>query len=136
MDDVDNPILLGGGHFVVAGEAEAAAENVGADVSAVTGDIGIGLAAAAALGCDEGMGAVNGLYVHRLPDGAALGVEAGERREDFAGRGLARFVQPEFLLLPADMRGHSILIYDQAAEPEVGDAFLRIIWVHLYGQVF
>ena len=78
VDDVDDHILLLRSHLVVGGEAEAAAENVGADVSAVTGDIGIGLAAAAALGCDEGMGAVNGLHVHRLPDGATFCIKSGD----------------------------------------------------------
>ena len=135
MDDFNDSVLLSGGHFVVTGEAEAAAEDVGTDVGAGTGDIGIGLAAAAALGCDEGMGAVNRLQVHRLPDGAALGVEGRNGREDFAGRGLAGFVLPEFLLLPADMRGHGVRVDDQAAEPEVGHTLLRVIGVHADRQV-
>ncbi len=75
MNNLDDSVLLGWGHLVVAGQAEAAAEDVGADVGAGTGDIGIGLAAAAALGCDEGMGAVNWLHVHRLPDWPSLRVE-------------------------------------------------------------
>lgn len=82
MNDVDDLVLLFRCHFVVGGEAKTAAEDVGTDINAGTGDVGIGATATVAFGGDEGVGAVDGLHMHRLPYRAAFGVEGGKSVED------------------------------------------------------
>ena len=88
MYHINYYILLFRGHLVVGGEAEATAEYIRADIEAGAGNIGVGATATVALGRDEGMGAVDGLHVHGLPDGAALGVESGQGVQDLMGRAL------------------------------------------------
>ena len=75
VNNLDDLILLLRGHLIVGGEAEAAAEDVRAYVLAGTGDVGVGAAPAVALGGDEGVGAIDGLHMHRLPDGAAFRIQ-------------------------------------------------------------
>ena len=65
-DRFNDPILLLGSHFVVAGEAEAAVEDVPADGLGAAGDIGVGLGAQAAAATDEGVQAVHRLLGHGL----------------------------------------------------------------------
>ena len=67
MNYLYNSVLLVRGHFVIGGEAETSAEEVGADVDARSFNVYI-CAAVALLG-DEGVSAVDGLHVHGLPDG-------------------------------------------------------------------
>ena len=64
VSDLNNPILLLRRHLVVAGEAEAAAEEVGSDVDAAAGDIRVAPAPAVALPGDELMRPVDELHVH------------------------------------------------------------------------
>ena len=80
MDDINHNILLFRGHFVVAGEAQASSEDVRAHVDAGSGDVGVALSAAVAFHRDEGVGAVDRLHVHGLPDGTAFGIEGSEGR--------------------------------------------------------
>lgn len=89
MYNVDDDVLLLRRHLVVGGQAEPPAEDVGAHVRAGTGDVGVGAAPAVALGGDEGMGAVDRLQMHGLPDGTALGVEGGQSVQYFHGAAFA-----------------------------------------------
>ena len=66
MDDLNNPLLFLCRHLVVARQAEAAAEHIRADVDAAAGNIGVAASAAVALGCNEGVRAVDRLHVHGL----------------------------------------------------------------------
>ena len=68
MDDLNNPVLLGSRHLVVGGEAEASAEEICADVYALSLDVGICFTPAVTLDGDECMGAVDGLHMHGLPN--------------------------------------------------------------------
>ena len=43
MDNLDHSILLLRGHLVIAGQAEASAEDIRADVDAGSGDVDIAL---------------------------------------------------------------------------------------------
>lgn len=74
MDDLDHSVLLFRGHLVVAGEAEASAEDVCSDVDAGAGDIGVALSSAVTLHRDKGVGTIDRLHVHGLPDRASFGV--------------------------------------------------------------
>ena len=65
-DHFNDPILLFGSHFVVAGEAQTAVEDVPADGLGAAGDIGVGLGAQAAAATDEGVQAVHRLLGHGL----------------------------------------------------------------------
>ena len=71
-DHFDDPILLFGSHFIVAGKAEAAVEDVPADGLCATGDVGIGLGAQAAAATDEGVQAVHRLLGHGLSTAVSL----------------------------------------------------------------
>ncbi len=68
MDDLNNPVLLLRCHPVIAGQAEASAEEIRADANAGALDIGIGFTPAVALSGDEGIGAIYRLHMHWLPD--------------------------------------------------------------------
>ena len=71
-DRFNDPILLLGSHFVVAGEAEAAVEDVPADGLCSAGDIGVGLGAQAAAATDEGVQAVHRLLGHGFSTAVSL----------------------------------------------------------------
>ena len=66
LDDFNDPILLVSSHFVVAGEAEAAVEDVPADGLGAAGDVGVGLGTQATAVTDEGVKPVHGLLGHGL----------------------------------------------------------------------
>ena len=123
MDDVDDSVLIGGGHFVIGGEAEAAAEDIGADVLTGAGNISIGAAAAVALGSDEGVSAIDGLHVHGLPDRATFGIEGGKGIQDFLWGGFAGNGFVEIILFPAHLGSHGVFIENHAGKPEIGDGF-------------
>ena len=135
VDDFDDSVLLGGGHFVVAGEAEAAVEDVGTDIRAIAGDVGIGAGTAAAVAGDEGVASVDGLQVHGLPDRAALGIEGGQGFQDLRRAGLAGFGEIEGFAVAAYLAAHSIRVDEQTAEPEVGYAVLGVIGIHADREV-
>ena len=135
MNNVDDNVLLCRGHLVVTGEAEAPAEDVGADVDACAFDIGVGFASSISFNGDKGVGSIDGLHVHRLPDGAAFRIEGGKGSEDLSRAGLAGFMLPELVLFAADKGAHGVFIQDHAAQPEVGLGVLCIIGVHVYRQI-
>ena len=112
MNNLDDPVLLFRGHFVVGWEAEASAEDVGAYVLSGAGDVSVGTAAAVALGGYEGVGAVDRLHMHRLPDGAAFGIESGQGVQDLMGAALTGLGFIEIFLLAADRGSHSVLVDD------------------------
>lgn len=119
MHELDHAVLLVGGQFVVRGEAEAAAEDVCADVGAGTGDVGVGAGAAGAGSRDESVAAIEGLQVHGLPDGAAFRIESGQGVQDLLGAALAGHGGVEIVLLAADLGRHGVLVNDQAGQPVV-----------------
>ena len=135
MDDLDHPVLLRRDHLVVRGEAEAAAEDIRAHVLAGTGDIGVGAAATVALGRDKGVGAVDGLHMHGLPDGTALGIEGGQGVQDLMRRALPALVGVEVILFAADHGCHGVLIDDQAGKPIVRLRLFCVEGIHFNGQV-
>ena len=65
-DHFNDPILLLGSHFIVAGEAEAAVEDVPADGLRAAGNVSVGLCTQAAAATDEGVQAVHWLLGHRF----------------------------------------------------------------------
>lgn len=119
MHELDHAVLLVGGQFIVRGEAEAAAEDVCADVGAGTGDVGVGAGAAGAGSRDESVAAIEGLQVHGLPDGAAFRIESGQGVQDLLGAALAGHGGVEIVLLAADLGRHGVLVNDQAGQPVV-----------------
>ena len=135
MYHINYYILLFRGHLVVGGEAEATAEYIRADIEAGAGNIGVGATATVALGRDEGMGAVDGLHVHGLPDGAALGVESGQGVQDLMGRALPALVGVEVILFAADHGCHGLLVDDQAGKPIVRLRLFCVEGIHFNGQV-
>lgn len=68
MNNLNNPIPLFRGHFVVAREAKASAEKICADIDSGAFDIGVCATPAVAFCGDEGMGAVDRLHMHGLPN--------------------------------------------------------------------
>ena len=62
MNDLDHSVLLFQCHLVVAGQAQASAENVRADVYAGPGDVSVALPSAVAFHCDKSIGAVDRLH--------------------------------------------------------------------------
>lgn len=141
-DDRDDAVLLLRRHFVVGWEAEAAGEDVGADVereavgAGAALDVGVAPCAARAVARDEGMRAVDGLHVHGLPDGTALRVDAADGVEDLRRAGFAVLRAVEGLLLATDMRAHGVRVDDEAAEPKVRLAVCRVVGVHLDRESF
>ena len=135
MDNLNYCILLLFCHFIITGEAQAAAEDVGAYVGGGALNIGVCAAAAVAVGGDEGMGAVDGLHMHGLPDGAAFGIISGQGFQNLVGAALAGLMLPEVILLAADHGGHGVLVDDKAAQPIVGAAPLRVKGIHFHRQI-
>ena len=82
MNDVNNLILFLTRHLIIRWEAEPPTKDVSADVDAGTGDVGVGAAAAVAFGGDEGVGAVDRLHMHRLPDRSALCIDRRDGIKD------------------------------------------------------
>ncbi len=130
MNDLNNPVLLGSRHLVVGGEAEASAEEIRAYVDALSLDVGIGFAPAVALDGDEGVGAIDGLHMHWLPDRSSFRLEGGDGIKDFLGGAFAGYALVEVILLPADHGSHGVFINQAAGEPEVRLAVLLVIGVH------
>ena len=135
LDYFNNHILLFRSHLVIRGEAEAAAEDVRAHVLAGAGDVGVAAAAAVAFGRDEGMGAVDGLHMHGLPDGAALRVEGSQGIQDLMGRALSGFGLVQVVLLSTDHGRHGVLVDDQAGKPEVRLGIRFIEGIHPDRQI-
>ena len=133
-DCLDDCILLVGGHLVVAGQAQATGEDVGAVVLALACDVGVGAGAAVAVCSHEGVAHVHGLHVHGFPDGAAFGVHGGDAVQDFRGAALAFFVHVQGFGFAAHLLAHGILVDYQATEPEVRFAVAHVVGVHLHGQ--
>ena len=61
-------VLLVRSHLVIGREAEAAAEEIRADIDSGAFDIGVCATPAVAFCGDKGMGTVDGLHMHGLPD--------------------------------------------------------------------
>lgn len=122
LNRLDNPVLSLLRKLVVARQAQAASEDVGIDRVAVRRRR------------YESISGEDGLHGHRLPDGASLRVDGGERREDLVGAGLA--------VRRGEARGgggagtlaHSVLIDEQAGEPEVRLAAVCEVRVHGHGE--
>ncbi len=128
--------MLFGSHLVVAGEAEPAGKDVGADVGDSARDVGVGAGASVTLRSHEGVAHVHGLHVHGFPDGAAFGVHGGDAFQDFRGAALALFVDVQGVGFTAYLLAHCILVDNHAAEPEVRFAVLRVVGVHLHREAF
>ena len=131
VNDLYNPVLLLRRHFVVRGEAEAAAEDVCANVDAGTGDVGVGTGTTSAGSRDEGVAAIEGLQMHGLPDGAAFRVESGQGVQDLLGAALAGHGGVEIVLFAADLGCHGVLVDDHAGEPVVRLRLVGIKRIHL-----
>ena len=82
VNDINNPILLLLRHFVVARQAETAAEDVGTDVDAFSRNVGVAACATVAQGRDERVGTIDRLHVHRFPDRTTFRIEGGKRIEN------------------------------------------------------
>ena len=67
MNNLNNPVLLFRGHFVVAREAKASAENIGPNVHSRAFYVSICAAPAVALNCDEWVRPIYRLHMHGLP---------------------------------------------------------------------
>ena len=109
-NDLDDAVLLVGGHLVVGRQAQAALEDVGAYVGCGACDVGVGLRAAIALRRDERVVAVVGLQVHGLPDGTAFGVDRRNGVENLLGAGLSWFGGVKVVVVAADLGTHGIRI--------------------------
>lgn len=113
MDDFNDLVLIRRGHFVVAGEAEAAMEDVCADVLRGAGDVGICLGTPVA-GCRyKRVIAVDGLHVHRLPDRAAFGIEGGDGGEDLRWGRFTRDRLIKKVSFSAHLRRHGGFIHQK-----------------------
>ena len=80
------------------------------------------------------MAHVHGLHVHGFPNGAALGVHGGDAFQDFRGAALALFVDVQGVGFAADLLAHGTLVDNQAAEPKIRFAVLRVVGVHLHRE--
>ena len=85
-DNFDDLILLLLGHLIVTGKTQAPVENVCANVCSILVNVGVGPAKAVSFFCDEGVGTVDRLKMHRLPDGTPLRTEGYKRFQDFRRR--------------------------------------------------
>ena len=134
-DDADDFRLLIGGHLVVGGEAEAAGEDVGADVLRAARDVGVRAGAAVAVARHEGVHAEERLHVHRLPDRAALRVGGGQFFENLRGTGPALFMDIACIGIGSYLLAHRVGIDQQAGQPEVRLHGVRQVGVHADGEV-
>ena len=134
LDGLDDGVLLFGGHLVVAGQAQAAGEDVGAVVLALACNIGVGAGASVAASGDECVAHVHGLHVHGFPNGAAFGIHGGDAFQDFRGAALAFFVHVQGFGFAAHLLAHGVLVDNQATEPEVRFAVSGVVGVHGHGQ--
>ena len=126
--------MLVGGHFVVGGEAEAAGEDIRADVLYAVHDVGVRAGAAVAVARDERIHAEERLHVHRLPDGAALRVGGGKFLQNLRRTGLALFMDIACVAVGTDLLAHGVGIDEQAGQPEVRLHDVRLVGVHADGQ--
>ena len=129
VDDLNYHALLVRGHFIVARQAQAAVEDVGADIGRGAGDVGVRTGAAASHGGNESMVTVDWLEMHGLPDRSAFGVKSGKRIQNFLWAGFAGLGRIQIIPVAADHGGHRVSVNNQAAQPEIGDAVLGIIRV-------
>ena len=135
VNDIDNHVLLLRGHLVVARKAEAAIEQIGAHVSSrLASDISVGGRATVALPRHERVHAVDGLLVHRLPHRTALCVHAANGLENLRGTALVGLGHVESFTLSPHLRAHSVFVNEQAAQPVVGLAVMRVKRVHDHRQ--
>ena len=95
-----------------------------------SGQVGVRAGAAVALPGHEGVAAVHGLHVHRLPYGPALGVDGRDGLEDLLGAAPAGLGAVEIVALAAHLGAHGLGVHDEAGEPEVGLGLPRVVGVH------
>ena len=127
--------LLVNGHLVVGGEAEAAGEDVHANVFRAARDVGVRAGATVAVARHKGVHAEERLHVHRLPDGAAFRVDGGELLQNLRRAGLAFFMDVTCIGIGANLLTHGVGGDEQAGQPEVRLHDVRQIWIHADGQV-
>ena len=135
-DDADDFRLLIGGHLVVGGEAEAAVEDVHADVLRAARDVGVRAGAAVAVARHKGIHAEERLHVHRLPDGAALRVGGGQFFENLRRAGPAFFMDIACVGIGSYLPAHRVTVDEKAGQPEVRLHGVRLVRVHAGGQIF
>ena len=73
--------------------------------------------------------------MHGLPDRTALGVDGGDGLQNLRRAALARLGNVQGVGLPAHLAAHGLGLDGQAGQPEVGDAVVGVVGVHLHGQV-
>ena len=128
--------LLVSSHLVVGREAEAAGEDVGADVLHAARDVGVRAGAAVAVARDERVHAEERLHVHRLPDGAALRVGGRELFQNLRRAGLAGLVDVACVAVGTNLFAHRFAVDEQTGQPKVRLHDVRQIRIHADGQVF
>ena len=135
VDDFDDDILLLRGHLVVAGEAQAPLEQVRAHVRLVLLDVGVGPAPAVPFPRDEGVGAVDGLHVHGLPQGPAFRPEGCQRFQDLRGGEFPGFGMIQHVPVAPDLGRHGLGVDQQAGQPVVRDGLCFVKGVHGNGEI-
>ena len=126
--------MLVNGHLVVGGEAEAAGEDVGADVFHAARDVGVRAGAAVAVARHEGIHAEERLHVHRLPDGTAFRIEGRQFFQNLRRAGLAFFMDVTCVAVGTNLLAHGVGGNEQAGQPEVRLHDVRQIRIHADGQ--
>ena len=120
---------------MVAGQTQASLENIHSHIQASALDVSVGSGPATAVTDDKRIHPINGLHVHRLPNGTALGIDGRNCLQNFSGAGFPVFRNKERLPLPSHLGAHGIPVDDHAAEPEIGLAVFFVIGVHFYRQI-